>query len=267
MAQLQQQLPGIYADALTAVNDAAITDAMQHYATFTAYAHSSAAKEASSATAAMLLPHLENIRKLNTVRATASDTDTSAQPDQGISDRLEQQPGAADVQARATKDSVDIDWDILAAPEADAALATDTAPATGAEATGEVDWDIEIEADAPVTEATQPDADVQGTDINWDIDMTEHADGMSTAESSPVGIEGTGASLQTQQWPESAVRMSNDSACRTSVLDDLHELDSYLHQRAQELSSGSHAQLGAAAPSPLVTPTTAADQKHCVRAC
>lgn len=238
LAQLQHQLPSLYADALSTVNDGAITNAMQHYAAFTAYAHSNAAPNASSQTADMLLSNLANIRNLHTVTATAASIDisagVSAQPSRSVSNTGAQQTGTEeDLQKQS--DPVDIDWDVIAdSSEPSANSASMTEAAVG------VDWDIGIQTSDAAADQVQPQTDAQATDIDWDIDMTDSAQ-EQTDSALPAEVEdseGTDAGAQQQRWPESVVRLSQDSTCRASLLDDLYELDAFLQQQAQELSSG-----------------------------
>lgn len=47
-----------------------------------------------------------------------------------------------------------------------------------------------------------------------------------------------GQSTPKQAWPESVVRLSDDSSFRTAFIDDLHELNAFLLQQIQELTSG-----------------------------
>lgn len=244
LAQLQHQLPAIYAEALTTINDAAITNAMQHYATFTAYAHSSTASEAAPLTPAELLPKLDDIRKLQS--ATASASDVAAQfNEEVVPEATGRSTGEEDSQMQST-DGIDIDWDVAGGAEPSANSAADANTAV------DIDWDFDIQPNEAATEQAQPDTDAQGTDsradtdaqgtdIDWDIDMTESAqeqdDNASPVLDSTQEARG-GASAQKQRWPESAVQLSQDSACRTSLLNDLYELKSFLLQQEQELGSG-----------------------------
>lgn len=81
-------------------------------------------------------------------------------------------------------------------------------------------------------------------DIGWDIDITEAAE--QAHDSDPEGDPGqaepsplqNGLHAQEAAWPESVVKMTQDSGCRTALLDDLHELKSFLLQQVQELTAG-----------------------------
>ena len=235
LAQLQHQLPGIYAEALTTINDDAITGAMQHYAAFTAYAHASIASDAPQANAEQLLPNLNNIRKLHT--AAASDFGTQAM--EGFSSTDAHQTSSGEEAQEQSADLVEIDWDVVASTETGAEAPADSS--TGVD----IDWDVAVELSEPNAEQAQPDTDAQGTDIDWDIDMTETAQeqigSASGQDISPMDSDGNAdqsVSGQNHQWPASAVQLSQDSACRTSLLDDLYELKSFLLQQSHELSSG-----------------------------
>ena len=232
----------MYAEALDIVNDTVITHAMQHYATFTAYAHSSTASNAKLLTASQLLPNLESIRKLHTT--TASATATPAQVDQGLSTTDKQPISAERKVQKQPEEPVDIDWDVTADAEASAGVEPSKS-ATDANAAVDIDWDVVVQPNQAATEQSHVDSDAQGTDIDWDIDMCETAqeksDGALASGVSPVdneGTQGTRRSVQQQQYPESAVQLSQDSKSRTSLLDDLYELKSFLLQQAQEISSG-----------------------------
>ena len=247
LAQLQHQLPSMYAEALETVNDAAITHAMQHYATFTAYAHSSAASNDEPLTASWLLPNLESIRKLHMTTASA----TASQLHEGLGSTDRRQASTEGGLHKQSEGPVDIDWDVTAEaePSADAesgaAAESSAESASDANAAVDIDWDVVIQPNEAAAEQSQPETDAQGTDIDWDIDMTETAQensgGATLSGVPPVdngGNEGTDGSIKQQQWPESAVQLSQDSNSRTSLLDDLYELKSFLLQQTQELSSG-----------------------------
>lgn len=237
----------MYAGALETVNDAAITHAMQHYATFTAYAHSSAASNGEPLTASWLLPNLDSICKLHTKTASA----TASQLHEGLGSTDRQQASTEGGLQKHSEGPVDIDWDVTAeaTPSADAesgaAAESSAESASDANAAVDIDWDVVIQLNEAAAEQSQPEIDAQGTDIDWDIDMTETAQensgGATPSGVPPVdnrGNEGTDGSIQQQQWPESAVQLSQDSNSRTSLLDDLYELKSFLLQQTQELSSG-----------------------------
>ena len=244
LAQLQHQLPGIYTEALGTINDAAITNAMQHYATFTAYAHNRTASDAAPPAPAELLPKLDDIRKLQSATAEASDLATQSN-EEVVPEATGHSTGVEDSQKQSA-DGIDIDWDVVGGAEPSANSAADANTAVV------IDWDFDIQPNEAATEQAQPDTDAQGTDsradtdtqgtdIDWDIDMTESAqeqdDNASPALNNVQEAKG-GASAQKQRWPESAVQLSQESACRTSLLDDLYELKSFLLQQEQELGSG-----------------------------
>ena len=84
----------------------------------------------------------------------------------------------------------------------------------------------------------------EDAEISWDIDITEAAEGTDTqGASGNAGQSGasdlqSGGGAQGRVWPETAVRLSEDSSCRTAFLDDLYELNSFLLQQIQELTAG-----------------------------
>lgn len=81
-------------------------------------------------------------------------------------------------------------------------------------------------------------------EISWDIDVTEAAEGaqqhvVDNNDSRPeAACEQDHSAGPPRAWPESIVRLDQDSSFRTAVLDDLHELQSFLLQQIHELSSG-----------------------------
>lgn len=90
-------------------------------------------------------------------------------------------------------------------------------------------------------DAVSPSEDA---DISWDIDITEAAEEAENADldtdasqSAPSGLQAE-SDAHGQAWPESVLRLSEDSSFRTAFLDDLHELSSFLLQQIQELKSG-----------------------------
>ena len=244
LAQLQHQLPGIYAEALTTINDAAITSAMQHYATFTAYAHNSTASDAGPPTPAELLPMVDDIWKLQSATAMASAFPAQSD-EENVPEAAGHSTGEEDSQKQSA-DGINVDWDVAGGAEPSANSAADASTAV------DIDWDFDIQPNDSAAEQARPDTDAQGTDsradtdaqgtdIDWDIDMTasvqEQIDSASPALASTQEAHG-GASAQKERWPESAVQLSQDSACRTSLLNDLYELKSFLVQQEQELGSG-----------------------------
>ena len=84
----------------------------------------------------------------------------------------------------------------------------------------------------------------EDAEISWDIDITEAAEGQDEAEdrndtSHMAASEQQDMSeAQIHAWPESVLRLSQDGSFRTAVLDDLHELQSFLLQHTFELASG-----------------------------
>ena len=96
-----------------------------------------------------------------------------------------------------------------------------------------------------VAEADASSPSAEAVDISWDIDITEAAE--QTQDPNSLGGSGQGSgppelmngkSAQQGTWPESVVRLTKDTSCRTALLDDLHELHAFLVQQTQELASG-----------------------------
>lgn len=81
----------------------------------------------------------------------------------------------------------------------------------------------------------------EDANISWDIDITEAAEEAENANLGTDANQSAPSGLQTESdahWPESSVRLSEDSSFRTAFLDDLYELSSFLLQQIQELKSG-----------------------------
>ena len=97
---------------------------------------------------------------------------------------------------------------------------------------------------ADVGARTELDLPSEDMEISWDIDITEAAEGQQQTDDKN-GSSQLAASeqqdtndTQPQSWPQSVLRLSQDGSFRTAVLDDLHELQSFLLQQMHELSSG-----------------------------
>ena len=84
LAQLQQQLPGLFQEALADISSPAITAAMEHYAAFTAYAHAPASAAAEDPNS--LLDHMHSIRSCNQAPRCATDAADAAQSNHGDTD-------------------------------------------------------------------------------------------------------------------------------------------------------------------------------------
>ena len=103
---------------------------------------------------------------------------------------------------------------------------------------------VDAAGSAAVAEADASSPAAEGIDISWDIDITETAEQTHGEETD--GGEGqagssellSGSIGQQATWPESVVRLTQDTSCRTALLDDLHELSAFLSQQMQEVSSG-----------------------------
>lgn len=147
LAQLQQQLPGLFQDALADINSPAITSAMDHYAAVTAYAHSPPPDAAAPdprqdppADPNQLLPHLQAIRSgIHSQQLainpsdTANSTEGDAESVQGGSQEIQwdvtgeagdESPAAQESTDAANGGGADIDWDVAIDPGSDTAGTT-----------------------------------------------------------------------------------------------------------------------------------------------
>ncbi len=142
LAQLQQQLPGLFQEALANLSSPVIAAAIDHYAAFTAYAHSATASAAAPEPSTML-PQLHAVKDRSLSQ--------SSSPDHPIS------PSAANVR---TGETPGIE------KEADEST-------SGVHR--EIQWDIADVAEEPsapqqLQEAGNDDDDVGvGADIDWDV--------------------------------------------------------------------------------------------------
>ncbi|KAL3159873.1 hypothetical protein ABBQ38_010272 [Trebouxia sp. C0009 RCD-2024] len=249
LAQLQQQLPGLFQDALADINSPAIASAMDHYAAVTAYAHSPAPDAAAPDPSQtpptdlkQLLPHLQAIRSNNHLQQLGTNPSDTA-------NRTEDE--AVSVQG----DSQEIQWDVTGDESPRSQESADAANAGGAA----IDWDVTIDPGADTTEAEASSPPAEAVDISWDIDITEAAEQTQGLNSEGGSGQGSGQGFgppellngnaeQEGIWPESVVRLTKDTSCRTALLDDLHELNAFLLQQMQEMASGGHESLASAAP-------------------
>ena len=91
-------------------------------------------------------------------------------------------------------------------------------------------------------EGTRADLPSEDIEISWDIEITEAAEGQEQTDdkngSSHLAAAEQQDETQLKSWPQSVLRLSQDGSFRTAVLDDLHELQSFLLQQIHELSSG-----------------------------
>ena len=148
LAQLQQQLPGLFQEALTDINSPAITSAMEHYAAFTAYAHS-ASPDAAAAEPSSLLPHLHAIRSSS---ETPQHTDRASDGTHANGLAHDSHAGTA-AAAAATDDENDneIQWDITQEADESSAAQEHADGEFAAEGNGDIDWDFAIEPSANST--------------------------------------------------------------------------------------------------------------------
>lgn len=144
LAQLQQQLPGLFQDALADINSPAIASAMDHYAAVTAYAHSPAPDAAAPDPSQtpptdlkQLLPHLQAIRSNNHLQQLGTNPSDTA-------NRTEDE--AVSVQG----DSQEIQWDVTGDESPRSQESADAANAGGAA----IDWDVTIDPGADTTGTT-----------------------------------------------------------------------------------------------------------------
>ncbi|DBB02880.1 TPA: hypothetical protein ACH3X1_013485 [Trebouxia sp. C0004] len=259
LAQLQQQLPGLFQVAVANLSSPVIAAAVDHYAAFTAYAHSATAS-AAAPEASDMLPQFHAVKDSNNSLTPSSSSDhqiTSSDADL----RTGEAPGM-DKKVGDSTNGVDskIQWDIAGAGAAGEASApqrlqeADNDAGVGAD----IDWDVALEPSTQETASYSHGADAaspsEDAHISWDIDITEAAEEAENAnldtDASQSAPSGTQAESDThvQAWPESVLRLSEDSSFRTAFLDDLYELSSFLLQQIQELKSGGHEALATAAP-------------------
>ena len=154
LTQLLQQLPGLYQEALSDINDPDITSAMHHYAAVTAYAHSPAPDSAADPSAPQqqtpanpggpqqqtpmdsshLLPHLHSIRSSSDLQQLGNGTSQAAN-------------SMEDKAAAETGGNQEIQWDITeeAGNQLSASSHGPADVAAGGEGGGNIDWDVAIE--------------------------------------------------------------------------------------------------------------------------
>ena len=141
LAQLQQQLPGLFHEALSDINSPIVTSAMDHYAAFTAYAHSTGSNAAAS-DASSLLVHLHAIRSSHhsqqPVHSPADGaTSTGLVPHEINSNH--------DKAGSEKGDNGEIQWDVAEAADESWAIQEPAGTGKDVEGSGDIDWDFAIE--------------------------------------------------------------------------------------------------------------------------
>jgi len=147
--QLQQQLPGLFQDALSSLNSPIITAAIDHYAAFTAYAHSATADAAASEPSS-LLPQLHAVKHSHNTQQLSSDP---TQIDSAAVWPTHASSGDGSAVSMNGNEG-EIQWDITEA-------ADDTSAAhqsEGNHADEDIDWDVVLEPSTP-----EPAPDDKGT--------------------------------------------------------------------------------------------------------
>ncbi|DBB09844.1 TPA: hypothetical protein ACH3X3_001459 [Trebouxia sp. C0006] len=258
LAQLQQQLPGLFQEALANLSSPVIAAAIDHYAAFTAYAHSATASAAAPEPSTML-PQLHAVKDRSLSQSSSPDHPISPS---AANVRTGETPGIEKEADESTSGvHSEIQWDIADVAEEPSAPQQLQEAGNDDDDVGvgaDIDWDVALEpstqenaSDSHGADAVSPSEDA---DISWDIDITEAAEEAENADldtdasqSAPSGLQAE-SDAHGQAWPESVLRLSEDSSFRTAFLDDLHELSSFLLQQIQELKSGGHEALATAAP-------------------
>ena len=141
LAQLQQQLPGLFQEALADVNSPIITSAMDHYAAFTAYAHS-AGSDAAAADSTRLLVYLHTIRSSHHLQQPMHRTMGEATPTGLLPDEADSKTDKA---ALNKGNSAEIQWDVAEAADKSSAMPEPASTGNDVEGTGNIDWDFAIE--------------------------------------------------------------------------------------------------------------------------
>ncbi|KAA6425254.1 MAG: hypothetical protein FRX49_04749 [Trebouxia sp. A1-2] len=256
LAQLQQQLPGLFQDALANLSSPVIAAAIDHYAAFTAYAHSTTASAAASEPSSML-PQLHAVKDSSLTESSSSDRLISFSTANLC---LGGAPGIMEKEADDSANGVhnEIQWDTAGAEPSAPQQLQEPGNDGDAAVNADIDWDVALEPstqeNASYSHGTDAVSPSEDADISWDIDITETAEeaengdlDVDASKSAPSGLQAE-SDAHAQAWPESVLRLSADSSFRTAFLDDLYELSSFLLQQVQELKSGGHEALATAAP-------------------
>ena len=141
LQNLQQQLPGLFSTALADLNSPDITAAVDHYASFTAFAHS-AATDTADASQQDMLPHLHAVKDGHNQQQGFDD---AAQPAAAAVGR------AGETGGNIRHDSESVAWNGNADEDDD----------------GEIQWDItDIAEDSGLAQNAD---DEGGVDMDWDV--------------------------------------------------------------------------------------------------
>ena len=155
LVQLQQQLPGLFQAALATLSSPVITAAVDHYAAFTAYAHSGTA-DAAALQPSSMLPQLHAVKDSHLAQDTSSDTvqdidvnDVSTAEASGRDQAAAVDEG--DGQGEIQWDIVDEHGEVSAAQQPEGLGDHDSGAAVGAD----IDWDAVPEATSELAPASQ----------------------------------------------------------------------------------------------------------------
>ena len=158
LQNLQHQLPGLFQTALADLDSPIITAAVDHYASFTAFAHS-AATDTADVSQQDMLPHLHAVKDSHNQQQVPNDAAQSPAAaavghGDGIGGSIRHDSDAAAGNGNPDEeDDGEIQWDITGVEEG-----SDTAQGADDGAGIDIDWDVVPEASP--AEATLTD---QGT--------------------------------------------------------------------------------------------------------
>lgn len=129
------------------------------------------------------------------------------------------------------------------------AAATDAPPvdsAQAADASADIDWDIELAVDNAIEQQVGADNASAGPQIDWDIDMSdEGTDAIVLRQAEHIAA----AQMHSAQgW---VPRLVQDPALRNALQDDLHELLAFLKQRRLEMDASETSAWAPALPDSL----------------
>lgn len=151
LVHLQQQLPGLFQDALSDLDSPVITAAIDHYAAFTAYAHSATA-DAAAPEPSSLLPELHAVKVAHHAYDASSNQPQTANGAETGSAEVLQHDEAASVHS----DEGNIQWDMIDA--ADTASVSQMHEDVGTVEAAGIDWDVVLEPSS-----SEPPTDSRGS--------------------------------------------------------------------------------------------------------